>query len=127
MSMVSMVLTAETLAMANKAGIDLSTATEVLQNTVAGRGQINVNFPRKVLAGDIKADFPIALGRKDLELALKLGHELNAPLFLGTIASQLFGVACVQGRADQDCTAMLLALEQLGGTTPSVTSYGENI
>ena len=120
MSMVSMVLTAETLALARKAGITLGAAAEVLQNTVAGRGQINVNYPRKVLAGDLTPDFPIALGRKDLSLALKLGDELSVPLFLGAAAGQLFGAACEQGRADQDCTAMLLALEQLAGMTPSV-------
>jgi len=124
MSMVSMVLTAETLAMASKAGIDMATATEVLQNTVAGRGQINVNYPRKVLAGDITPDFPIVLGRKDLALALKLGEELNTPLYLGAVASQLFSTACAQGRADQDCTAMLLALEQLGGSNSSVIFTG---
>ena len=124
MTMVSMVLTAETLALARKAGIELSAAAEVLQNTVAGRGQINVNYPRKVLAGDISPDFPIELGRKDLSLALKLGDELGVPLFLGASAHQLFGAACEQGRAGQDCTAMLLALEQLAGMSPSVTTPG---
>ena len=73
-----------------------------------------------MLAGDLTPDFPIALGRKDLSLALKLGDELSVPLFLGAAAGQLFGAACEQGRADQDCTAMLLALEQLAGMTPSV-------
>ena len=122
MTMVSMVLTAETLALARKAGIDLSAAAEVLQNTVAGRGQINVNYPRKVLAGDISPDFPIELGRKDLSLAMKLGEELGVPLFLGASAHQLFGTACEQGRAGQDCTAMLLALEQLAGMNPSIAT-----
>lgn len=122
MSMVNMVLTAETLALARKAGIELAAAAEVLQNTVAGRGQINVNYPRKVLAGDISPDFPIALGRKDLSLATKLGEELGVPLFLGASASQLFVAACESGRAGQDCTAMLLVLEQLSGMTPSVAT-----
>ena len=121
MTMVSMVLTGETLALARKAGIELSVAAEVLQNTVAGRGQINVNYPRKVLAGDISPDFSIELGRKDLSLALKLGDELSVPLFLGASAHQLFGTACEQGRAGQDCTAMMLAIEQLAGMSPSVS------
>lgn len=115
MSMVSMVLTAETLTMAKKAGIATKAAVEVLQNTVAGRGQINVNYPKKVLAGDITPDFPLSLGYKDLSLGLSLGHELGAPLFLGASALELFGMAPAFGRADQDCTAMLLILEQLAG------------
>lgn len=113
MSMVSMVLTAETLAMARAAGIDTDTAVEVLQNTAAGRGQINLNYPRKVLAGDITPDFPLSLGHKDLSLGLNLGHELGAPLFLGAAALELFGLAPAFGRAQQDCTAMLLLLEDI--------------
>ncbi len=113
MSMVSMVLTAETLAMARAAGIETATAVDVLQNTVAGRGQINVNYPRKVLAGDLTPDFPLALGKKDLALGLTLGHELGAPLFLGASALELFNLAPAFGRAEQDCTAMLLLLEDL--------------
>lgn len=117
MSMVSMVLTAETLTMAKKAGIDTKAAVEVLQNTVAGRGQINVNYPKKVLAGDITPDFPLSMGHKDLSLAMKLGQELQVPLFLGASAQELFGLAPSLNRADQDCTAMLLILEQLAGIT----------
>jgi len=119
MSMVGMVLTAETLAMAEKAGIDTAAAVEVLQNTAAGRGQINVNFPRKVLAGDVTPDFPLSLGHKDLSLGLSLGHELGTPLFLGACALELFGMAPALGRADQDCTAMLLILRQLAGMDPA--------
>lgn len=115
MSMVSMVLTAETLTMAKKAGIATAAAVEVLQNTVAGRGQINVNYPKKVLAGDITPDFPLSLGYKDLSLGMSLGRELGTPLFLGASALELFGMAPAFGRADQDCTAMLLILEQLSG------------
>lgn len=126
MSMVSMVLTAETLTMARKAGIKLNVATEVLQNTVAGRGQININFPKKVLAGDITPDFPISLGRKDLSLALKLADQLNIPLFLGSVANQIFITACKQGREQQDCTALLLAIEQLSGLKPSVEAIEVN-
>ena len=118
MSMVSMVLTAETLTMARKAGIETARAVEVLQNTVAGRGQINTNYPKKVLAGDITPDFPIHLGHKDLSLGLSLGRELQVPLFLGASALELFGMAATMGRAQQDCTAMLLALEQLAGIDP---------
>ncbi len=115
MSMVGMVLTAETLTMAKKAGIAISMAVEVLQNTVAGKGQINTNFPRKVLAGDITPDFPLSLGHKDLSLGMSLGRELGTPLFLGASALELFGMAPAFGRGDQDCTAMLLILEQLAG------------
>ena len=115
MSMVSMVLTAETLALTRKAGIDTAKAVEVLQNTVAGRGQINVNFPRKVLAGDITPDFPLHLGEKDISLGLSLGRDMAVPLVLGAPARELFGLAPGMGLENADCTAMLHLIERLSG------------
>lgn len=113
MSMVNMVLTAEALTLAAKAGLDRSTVVKVLSGTTAGRGQLIVNYPKKVLAGDITPDFPLYMGHKDLGLALQFGSEVKAPLALGAIARELFGLAMPMGRANQDCTAMLLLLEDL--------------
>jgi 4-hydroxybutyrate dehydrogenase/sulfolactaldehyde 3-reductase len=121
MAMVGMVLTAETLMLARKAGLDRDVTVRVLQNTVAGRGQINVNFPRKVLAGDITPDFTMALGLKDLSLALDLAKSEGAPLFLGGASRELFSLARSWGRMQQDCTAMLLLLEDLAGCGESQT------
>lgn len=115
MAMVSMVLTAETLAKARKAGIDTDAAVEVLQNTTAGRGQINVNYPNKVLRGDVTPDFPLFMGDKDISLGLSLGRELGVPLFLGAPARELFGMAGPMQMQDLDCTAMLLIIEKLAG------------
>lgn len=122
MSMVNMVLTSEALTMTEKAGIDVDSAVNVLQNTAAGRGQINTNFPNKVLSGDITPDFPLKLGHKDLTLALGLGLDLNVPLFLGASARELFGLAPVMGRADEDCTAMLLMIKELAGIATAGSS-----
>ena len=126
MTMVTLVVTAETLTMAKKAGIASAAAVEVLQNTTAGRGQINVNFPKKVLAGDISPDFPLLLGDKDLSLALGLGRDVGAPLFLGAAARELFGLAPAMGRGEQDCTAMLLILEALAGIENASMSPTQN-
>lgn len=121
MAMVGMVLTAETLALARKAGIDTAAAVEVLQNTTAGRGQINVNFPRKVLSGDTTPDFPLFMGEKDISLGLSLGRQIGVPLFLGAPARELFGLATTMNMRDLDCTAMLLLIERLAGVTEPAT------
>jgi 4-hydroxybutyrate dehydrogenase/sulfolactaldehyde 3-reductase len=113
MTMVGMVMTAETLMFGRKLGLDRDMLVHVLQNTVAGRGQINVNFPKKVLAGDVTADFPLRLGLKDLSLALDLAKSAGAPLMLGGVARELFALAAPWGRSEQDCTAMLLLLEDI--------------
>lgn len=113
MTMVGMALAAEALTLAAKCGLDREQVVAVLRSTTAGKGPININYPRKVLAGDITPDFPLRMGLKDISLALALGAELGAPLSLGGAARELFALAKSWGRADQDCTAMLLLLEDV--------------
>lgn len=112
-SMIGHLLIAEALTLARKAGIDRDKAVRVMSTTAAGRGQLNYNYPKKVLAGDISPDFPIRFGLKDLALGLGLGSEVNSPLALGAVAREFFTLGIAQGRGDQDCTAMLLLLEDL--------------
>jgi 4-hydroxybutyrate dehydrogenase/sulfolactaldehyde 3-reductase len=118
MSMVDMLLVAEALTLAAKCGLDRGRVVEVLSGTTAGRGQLNVNYPKKVLAGDVTPDFPLRMGLKDIGLALDLGAEVGAPLSLGSTAREYFALAKSWGREDQDCTAMLLLLEDIARVTP---------
>ncbi|WP_326541187.1 NAD(P)-dependent oxidoreductase [Pseudorhodoferax sp.] len=113
MSMVGMVLTGEALMFAAKLGLPRDTAVQVLSNTTAGRGQLLTNFPRKVLAGDVSADFPLRMGFKDINLAMNLAASVGAPLGLGGYAREMFALARSWGREEQDCTAMLLLLEDM--------------
>jgi 4-hydroxybutyrate dehydrogenase/sulfolactaldehyde 3-reductase len=113
MSTVGSVLTAEALTLANKAGLDRAVTVKVLSGTTAGRGQLIVNFPKKVLAGDVTPDFPLRMAHKDVSHALSLGAEVGSPLMLGSIARELFSLAGPWGRGDEDWTATLLLLEDL--------------
>lgn len=113
MAMVSMVLTAEALMFGAKLGLDRSTVVKVLSNTTAGRGQLRTNFPNKVLVGDITPDFPLRMGYKDINLAMNLAATVGAPLGLGGYAQQMFSLAKSWSREEQDCTAMLLLIEDL--------------
>ena len=113
MSTVGTLLTAEALTLANKAGLDRDVVVKVLSATTAGRGQLIVNYPKKVLAGDTTPDFPLRMAHKDVSNALALGAEVNSPLLLGAIAREMFALAGPWGRADQDWTAMLLLLEDI--------------
>ncbi|MBS0304456.1 MAG: NAD(P)-dependent oxidoreductase [Proteobacteria bacterium] len=113
MSMVGMVLTGEALMFAAKLGLDRETVVRVLSGTTAGRGQLLTNFPGKVLAGDVTPDFPLRMGFKDIHLAMNLAASVGAPLGLGGYAREMFALAKAWGREEQDCTAMLLLLEDL--------------
>jgi 4-hydroxybutyrate dehydrogenase/sulfolactaldehyde 3-reductase len=113
MAMVGMVLTAEALMFAAKLGLPRDTVVRVMSTTAAGRGQLNTNFPRKVLAGDTTPDFPLWMGYKDVDLAMQLANRVGAPLGLGGYAREMFALAKSWGRENQDCTAMLLLLEDI--------------
>lgn len=113
MSTVGTVLAAEALTLANKLGLDRSLTVDVLSNTTAGRGQLIVNYPKKVLAGDLDPDFPLRMAHKDLSHALSLGAEAGMPLLLGAVARETFNLAKPWGRENEDWTAMLLLLEDL--------------
>ncbi|MBT4622539.1 MAG: NAD-binding protein [Verrucomicrobia bacterium] len=115
MGMIGMVMTAEALNLARMANLDVDQVVEVLQKTPAGQGQINTNFPKKVLSGDITPDFPLRLGLKDISLGLTLAQSTGAPTPLGSAAQQIFALSLPWMRADQDCTAMLHLLSDLSG------------
>ena len=113
MSMVGMVMTAETILFAKKVGIDQEQAVKIIQSTAAGKGQINVNFPKKVLSGDLSPDFPLSMGLKDISLAIQLGEKNGLQLNLGRISKEYFSLAKKFDRENQDCTAMLHLLEDV--------------
>ncbi|WP_314408679.1 NAD(P)-dependent oxidoreductase [Pseudomonas kuykendallii] len=114
-SMVNMVIASEMLAFAGKLGLDRQQFLGLISETAAGKGQLLTNFPKKVLAGDITPDFPLLMGLKDLGLALELGADVGMPLWLGGAARELFSLSRNRGRGQDDCTAMLLLLEELMG------------
>ncbi|WP_102960458.1 NAD(P)-dependent oxidoreductase [Mangrovicella endophytica] len=113
LSMVHMVLAAEGLTFAAKLGIARETALDLFSRTPAGKGQLLTNFPRKVLSGDVSPDFPLRMGLKDLSLAMKLGAAVGTPLMLGGAAREFYALAEPWGRGGEDCTAMLLLIEDL--------------
>lgn len=113
MSVVGTMLTAEALTLASKVGLDRAVTVEVLSETTAGRGQLIVNYPKKVLAGDTAPDFPLRMAHKDVSHALSLGADAGVPLMLGAIAREAFNLAKPWNRENEDWTAMLLLLEDV--------------
>ena len=77
MAMINNVVTGETLSLANSVGLDVGLMADLMSTTAAGLGQLNTNYPKKVLSGDLKPDFPIFMAIKDLTMAIELaeGHD----------------------------------------------------
>lgn len=115
LSMINLVLTAEGLLLAERAGIDRDQAVAIMSapGNGASNGQLTTIYPRKALAGDLTPDFRLGMCLKDITLALDMAVSLGLSLNLGAAARNVFAVAPSWGRADQDCTAVLHLLHEV--------------
>ena len=113
MSIVSNVVVAESLVLAERSGLDLDVAIDVCRGTTAGQGHLNTTYPAKVLQGDTAPGFMLDLALKDLKIALELAARINAPTYVGAAARPVYelGQACGKGR--EDWTAMLQLLREI--------------
>ena len=110
---VSVVANAEALALAEAAGLDRDFLRTLWKRTVAGRGALETVYPGKALSGDFSPGFSARLARKDLRLAQEMGERLGVPLATGVAACQMFMLQQMQGRIDEDWTALLDVLSTM--------------
>ena len=106
MSIVSNIVTAETLSLVKKSGIDLKLAVKLLTTTAAGKGHLNVSYPIKVLNNDVSPGFKNTLALKDLKLALEQGSLDGIDLNTGKSALKIYEEADKTKYKDLDWTSM---------------------
>ena len=113
MSIVSNIVTAETLSLVEKSGIDLNLAINLLTTTAAGKGHLNVSYPIKVLKNDVSPGFKNTLALKDLKLALEQGALDGISLNTGKSALNLYEEADKTKYKDLDWTSMFNFVKQV--------------
>ena len=107
MAMINNVVTAETLSLAYSVGLDVGLMAGLMSTTAAGLGQLNTNYPKKVLSGDLKPDFPIFMAIKDLTMAIELAESHDAAPEFGMLARKTFEGAKEKGMGSLDQTAIM--------------------
>ena len=107
MAMVNNALTGETLSIAQSVGLNIDAMAKLMSTTAAGLGQLNTNYQKKVLAGDLAPDFPIFMAVKDLDMAIELANFCNVNARFGQLARQAFVDAERNGMGHLDQTAIL--------------------
>jgi 4-hydroxybutyrate dehydrogenase/sulfolactaldehyde 3-reductase len=103
---VSCQMNAEALALSQRFGLDLDRTLEVLNGTTAYNGQLQLNWPNKVLIGDNSAGFTIDLAHKDLSLAMTAANAARVPMPLGAAAREAFSIARAGDYAQCDFSAI---------------------
>jgi 4-hydroxybutyrate dehydrogenase / sulfolactaldehyde 3-reductase len=101
---------AEALALSQRFGLDLTKTLEVLYGTTATNGQLRLNWPAKVLAGDTSPGFTIDLAHKDLSLILAAAHAAKVPLPAVAATREMFSMARAGGHGLADFSGIVDAL-----------------
>lgn len=115
LAIVSCQLNAEALALTQRFGLDLEKTLEVINGTTAFNGQLRMNWPTKVLKGDISAGFTIDLAHKDLTLIIDAANKAKVPLPVAAATREMFSVARAGRYAQSDFSAMIDVLCDLAG------------
>ena len=113
MSIVSNIVTAETLSLVEKSGIDLNLAINLLTTTAAGKGHLNISYPIKVLKNDVSPGFKNTLALKDLKLALEQGSLDGIDLSTGKSALKIYEGAEKTQYKDLDWTSMFNYMKEI--------------
>lgn len=111
-------VTAEALVLGTRLGLSVDTMRAVNGQTTASNGQMQVNFPSKVLVGDTAPGFTFDLAQKDLRLALDAATDLRLGLPVGAAASAVYGAARSGAYAGRDFSALLDYASALAGIEP---------
>jgi 4-hydroxybutyrate dehydrogenase / sulfolactaldehyde 3-reductase len=107
LAIISCQLNAEALALSQRFGLDLSKTLDVIHGTTATNGQLKINWPNKVLAGDTSPGFTIDLAHKDLSLIIGAANSARVPVPVAAAAREAFSAARARGQGGQDFSAMV--------------------
>jgi 4-hydroxybutyrate dehydrogenase/sulfolactaldehyde 3-reductase len=115
LAIISCQLNAEALALSQRFGLDLTKTLEVCYGTTAMNGQLRVNWPNKVLKGDIEPGFTVDLAHKDLSIIIAAANADKVPLPVAAAAREMFSLARAGPYGQADFSAMVDALCDAAG------------
>jgi len=114
---VNMAVLGEGLCLGAKAGIPVETMVEVLKTTGAASRVLETRGPN-ILKGDYKAQFMLKLIFKDMGLALDTAAGDSIPMPISGLVRQIYAQAIVDGRGEDDYSAVVAHAEKLSKVTP---------
>jgi len=115
MSAAAQAITAESLVMGAKAGLDAKTMLDVI-NAGSGRNTASEDkFPRCVLPRRFDFGFTLELLSKDVRLCLEEAEALGVPMLVGNAVRQLLTIAKASEGESGDITTIVRPLERWAG------------
>ena len=111
---VQMLAFAEGLVLAERDGIDLKLAADVMTQSAIGSPMLKAREPLVLDLPD-EAWFDVSLMQKDVALALEAGRELRVPLPSAAAADTVLTAARASGYEHRDIAALFEVLARLSG------------
>jgi 3-hydroxyisobutyrate dehydrogenase-like beta-hydroxyacid dehydrogenase len=109
----------EAFAVGEKAGVAPARLAEALVNILFAGAPIPSGYASRIAATQFEpAGFAMALGLKDVSLALKAGEELKAPLPLASLLRDHLLESLAKGRQSWDWGGMAAVLREAAGLPP---------
>jgi 3-hydroxyisobutyrate dehydrogenase-like beta-hydroxyacid dehydrogenase len=109
---------AESFVLAEKNGIDPKSVAEMLGKTLFAC-PIYQGYGKQIVERQFEpAGFRLALGLKDVNLALQTAAASSVPLPIGSLLHDRLLAAVAKGRSDMDWTAVALSVAEDAGLTP---------
>ena len=90
----------------------------------ATNGQLRLNWPNKVLAGDTSPGFTIDLAHKDLSLIVQAANASRVPVPVAAAAREAFSLARSRGYGGLDFSAIVDVLCDLAQIEPARVPAG---
>jgi 3-hydroxyisobutyrate dehydrogenase-like beta-hydroxyacid dehydrogenase len=95
----------EAFSLVGKSGVDPARFLEIITSTSMNAPAYR-NYGRMMIDRDLDPTFPLRLGLKDIELALKAGGETYVPLPLAAVMREQHLAAIANGFGDRDWAAL---------------------
>jgi 3-hydroxyisobutyrate dehydrogenase-like beta-hydroxyacid dehydrogenase len=114
---VQMLALSEGVLLAEKGGIERTTALEVLLGSVIASPMIRYRGPF-ILEMPVEAWFNVDMMQKDLSLALEAGRHFDVPLPTTAITNEMLTTARAMGLAANDFAVVFRALARMSGVDP---------
>jgi 3-hydroxyisobutyrate dehydrogenase-like beta-hydroxyacid dehydrogenase len=113
---VQMLALAESVVLAEKAGVPRETVIEVLTNSAIASPLVQYKGPC-ILKMPEQAQFNTNMMQKDMTLALEMGRELQVSLPTGAAVNEMLSSARAQGFGEQDFAVLYKVLAQMSGVS----------
>lgn len=113
MACINTAAVSEAFALGVKAGVEVDALHQVISNSSGSNWVLENAAPRTIFAGNYKPGGRLRTLVKDLNLVQEMALELQAPLLLGSIVSQLHTAMMAKGFGDDDAGVIARFYEEL--------------